>query len=86
MFADLKIVIRTLQSPRSSLPTIWELESRPLTGWSPYQEWIEFNRRVKKRDLPFINVFEKFKSLDHAQMVAMFIPQDSCPIPREVFI
>jgi hypothetical protein len=88
IFADLKIISqeRYNRLVLVYLPTIWELENRPLTGWSPYQEWIEFlTEESKKRDLPFINVFEKFESLDHAQMVAMFIPQDKLPYPEGSF-
>ncbi len=88
IFEDLK----RIDEKRSSklvliyLPTIWELEGRGGPNWTPPEVWNEFLKEESKSlDVPLINLFGKFRSLSHREMVDMFIPPEKLPYPEAAF-
>jgi len=88
IFADLKKAAaeREIRLVLVYLPTIWELENRPLPGWSGHPQWSEFlNGEARRQDIPFIDVFERLAKVPHDTMVQMFIPEGKLPYPEARF-
>jgi len=64
------------------LPTIWELDGRGFPSWTSPEEWTRFlEAHSYLLNVPFINVFSKFRSLPRNDMVNLFIPAEKLPYP-----
>ena len=88
MFAELKRINRERSSQLVLvyLPTIWELEGRGFPSWTAPEEWTKFfEEQSRVLDVPLVNVFSKFRSLPHNEMVNMFIPAEKLPYPEAQF-
>jgi len=65
------------------LPTIFELEGRPLAGWTAPQDWAAFlDQESHALKIPFINLFPAFQSLRQSAMSRLFIAKGELPYPE----
>jgi hypothetical protein len=85
IFADLK---RFSDNHASQLllvyiPTVFEIEGRPLPGWTAPEDWAKYlDGESRSLRIPFINLFPEFQSFPRDTEVSLFIQKGQLPYPE----
>ena len=65
------------------LPTVFEIEGRPLPGWTAPEDWAKFLAGESRTlGVPFINLFPEFQSFPRATEAGLFIRKGQLPYPE----